>query len=97
MTVFAQGNKRLLSDLSTEEMVAWNQPAALGRYSIYTWTCNANVKKSNKRFSIVMVPYRRARDVSVKRHVSLKRKHELEVTEKVIEFIRKKFPVVLTL
>ena len=42
-----------------------------GRYSIYTWTWNVNVKrereKSNKRFSIVCIPYRRERDVNVKR------------------------------
>jgi len=43
----------------------------LGRYSIYTWTWNVNVKrereKSNKRFSIVCIPYRRECDVNVKR------------------------------
>jgi len=43
----------------------------LGRYSIYTWTWNLNMKrereKSNKRFSIVCIPYRRERDVNVKR------------------------------
>jgi len=43
----------------------------LGRYSIYTWTWNVNVKrereKSNKRFSIVCISYRRERDVNVKR------------------------------
>ena len=43
----------------------------LGRYSIYTWTCNVNVQrqreKSNTRFSYVSIPFRRGRDVSVKR------------------------------
>ena len=43
----------------------------LGRYSIYMWTWNVNVKrdreKPNKRFSIVCFPYRRERDVNVKR------------------------------
>jgi len=40
-------------------------------YSIYTWTWNVNVKRegenSNRRFSFVCIPYRRERDVNVKR------------------------------
>ena len=41
----------------------------LGRYSIYTWTWNVKREreKSNKRFSILCIPYRRERDVNVKR------------------------------
>jgi len=54
----------------------------LGRYFIYTWTCNADVKrerkKSNKRFSLVSIPYWRKRDVFMKRHVSVKREREVD-------------------
>ena len=42
-----------------------------GCHSIYTLTCNVNVKhereKSNKLFSIVSIPFRRERDVGIKR------------------------------
>ena len=42
---------------------------ALRRYSIYMYTCNVKreLEKSNKRFSFKCIPYRRERDVNVKR------------------------------
>jgi len=54
--------------LLSRDVARWKKPH-LGRYSIYTWTWNVKREreKSNKRFFIVCIPYRRERDVNVKR------------------------------